>query len=300
MIHSDKNSLLLSTGLGLKGVGEILSSCKSTEEVETKLRDFGEKYLKRYNLFKTYKDGVFAGEIKLPLIPIISGMPGAGKTSLAREVATAFGIGDVMGGDAIRASYRELISKEEHPEFFTSVYGAWQFVGDGKETEENIVKGFYLQAKIMNNLMERIVADRGIRDGESMVIEYLHFLPSQYDPNVLNHPSVIPIVLRVDSMEEWKRRIEIRDRVSHLKGNSQRLIPALEKYRMMQEVQCEDAKKVGVPVIPSDNMKEAYEKIINIIFEKIERIIETRDVSAENIEKIKRVMEERSLNPDRK
>ncbi len=299
-MYSDENSFLMSTGLKLKEISEILCSSETDEEVEKKLKGKGEKYLRRYQLIKIYKEMVSSGEMKLSIVPIIAALPCVGKTTISREIATALGIGNVMGGDAIRASYRELIDENEHPEFFCSIYGAWQFVGDKKETEENIIKGFYAQAKIMNDLMERIVADRGVRDGESMVVEYLHFLPSQYDPNVLNHPSVIPIVLRLESMDEWKRRIDERDRTSHLKGNSQRLIPALEKYKKMQEVQCEDAKKIGVPIITSDNMDEALDKVLDIIFDRIEKLIELKDVKEESIEKLKKVEKERALNPDEK
>ncbi|NOX71929.1 MAG: hypothetical protein GXO64_04515 [Candidatus Micrarchaeota archaeon] len=295
MIYDKNNSLFLATGLSLEKISEVLKSGNAEE----KLGEFGEKYLKRYKTFKEYKELVSKGEVKDSLVPIIAALPCIGKTTVSREIATAFGTGNVMGGDSIRAAFRELISKKEHPEFFCSVYGAWQFVGDGTETEENIIEGFYKQSSIMNNLMQRIVADRGMRDGESMVIEYLHFLPTQYEKAVLEHPSVIPIVLRLDSKEEHERRVNMRDTSTHLKGNGKRLIPALEKYRMMQEVQCEDAKKAGVPVISTDNFEEALDKIFDIIYEHIERIIELKNTPHDNIEIIRKVMEERSLNPDK-
>ncbi len=300
MLYFDKESFLLCTGLGINKISEIVCGSKSEDDIEQKLKEMGEKYLKRYKTMNKYRELVSNGEVSESIVPIIAALPCVGKTTLAREVATAFRIGNVMGGDSIRASYRELVDKEKYPEFFVSIYGAWQFVGDKTETKENIIEGFYKQAKIMNNLMERIVADRGVRDGESMIIEYLHFLPSQYDPAVLNHPSVIPIVLRLESMDEWKKRIGKRDRVTHLKGKSERLIPALEKYSMMQDVQCEDARKTNVPVISSDNFEEAREKIFDIIFERIEKLIELKDVPHDDMSVLKRVRDERKENPDEK
>ncbi len=300
MLYFDKSSMLLSTGLNLNDISTIIKNSASEEEIKENLKHFGDKYLKRYEIFKKYKELTRAGKVKESIIPILAALPCVGKTTLARELATRLGIGNVMGGDAIRASYRELISKDKNPEFFCSIYGAWQFVGDKTETKENIILGFYKQAKIMNDLMQRIVADRGIRDGESMIIEYLHFLPSQYDPDVLNHPSVIPIILRLESEDIHKERISKRDFVTHLKGKSERLYGALEKYRMMQDVQTEDAKKVGIPVVSTDDFNKALDKILDIVFERIKKLNNLKDISHDHINIIKKVHEERTLNPDEK
>ncbi len=298
MLYFDEKYLVFSTGLDLAEASRIISSSSSQEDIERMLKEKGEKYLNRYKLARKYRQLTRKGEIKESIVPIIAALPCVGKTTLSREIATRLGIGDVMGGDAIRSSYRDLVDKEKRPEFFCSIYGAWQFVGDRTETRENIIQGFYKQAEIMNSLMERIVADRGIRDGESMVIEYLHFLPSQYDPDVLKHPSVIPIVLKLSSEELYRKRISERDFVTHLKGNSERLYGALEKYMMMQDVQVEDAKKTGVPVVETDDYYKALDQILDIIFTRIAEIIEKKGAEHDHIAVIQRAKEERKLNPE--
>ena len=148
----------------------------------------------------------------------------------------------------------------------------------GEKTEGNIIKGFEAQARIMNKAIERMVADRGIRDGESMVFEYLHFLPSQYDKEVLSYPSVIPIVLRLNSEKIHKDRINMRDRRTHLKGDSLRLLGALSAYRIMQDYQCEDARKHNIPVIATDNWEDAVDKVFTIISGRIKQLIDTSEI----------------------
>jgi len=278
-----KYSTLLATGLDLKKISDVISKSKNESQIEKNLGKAGKKYLERYRLWKKYKELTYSQKLKEPILPIIAAMPCVGKTTMAREVATAFGIGNVMGGDSFRAALREYIKKEEHPEFHTSVYESWKFFG--KENEENIIKGFEAQAKLVNQAMERIVADRGLRDGESVVFEYLHFLPSQYNKELLDHPSIIPIVLRLDSEKEHKKRIGERDRLMHFKGNSKRLFDALKYYRIMQEYQCKDAKKNGVPVVSTDNWNKAYDKILDVIFDRIKMLIETKDLTEPEIVK---------------
>ncbi len=272
MLYDNKASILLCTGLGLDKLSALIG--KDETFVENELKKLGQKYFERYVIFKKYKKLVEDGKLKEPIIPIIAAMPCVGKTTMAREIATAFGIGNVVGGDAFRSALRDFFPKEKNPEFFTSVYDSWKFFGE--KNNENIMKGFESQARIMNHTIELMVADRGIRDGESMVFEYLHFLPSQYDKEVLNHPSVIPIVLRLGSVEIHRERIKMRDRRTHLKGDSLRLLDALDAYRIMQDYQCKDAKKNGVPVIATDNWNNAQDEVFTIISQKIKNLIDSK------------------------
>jgi len=283
MIYDDKQSLLLVTGLSLKDIGKILNQ----KNIEKKLRKIGKKYLDRYLTFKKYKQLTFEEKLKEPIIPIIAALPCIGKTTMAREVATAFGIGNVIGGDNFRAALREFVSKEKNPEFFTSVYQSWKFFG--KENKENILKGFQAQARIINKVMERIITDRGIRDGESMVVEYLQFLPSQYNKEVLKHPSVIPIVLNLNSEEIWRERIKLRVKKTHLKGGTQRLLDALNKYKIMQEYLCSQAKKYKIPIVTTDNWKKSVQEVLDIILKRVKKLntLKSREKELEIVKKLK-------------
>ena len=289
MLYDGDNSLLLATGLELDGIADVLKS----GNIEAALKQKGEKYLDRYIAFKKYNTLRREGKLKNPILPIIAALPCVGKTTMSREVATAFGIGIVMGGDAFRAALREFVSQEKHPEFFSSVYQAWKFFGE--ENEENILKGFEFQAKLVNQAMERIVVDRGIRDGESIVAEYLHFLPSQYPPEVLKHPSIIPIVLRLDSEEEWKRRIAARDNATHLKGQSGRLLEVLDRYKLMQEYQCKQAKEHGVHIVVNDDWNKGRDKVLDIIFDRIKQLNKMAEegIVADDKKIIEKIEEER-------
>jgi len=215
---------------------------------------------------------------------------------MAREIATALGIGNIIGGDNFRAVLREFIYQENNPEFFTSVYESWKFFG--KENRKNILRGFKAQAKIINQAMERIVADRGVRDGESMVVEYLHFLPSQYNKEILKHPGVIPIILNLKSEKTWKERIRLRVKKTHFKGGFQRLIDVLDKYKLMQQYQCQEAKKFNIPVVATDSWGESLDEVLDIVFARIRKLnkLENQAKEPEIIKKLKKERELDSLN----
>lgn len=287
-IYDEKDDLLLCTGLSLKEIGAILNSKKPFEkELEKK----GKKYLDRYLTWKKYKELIGEEKLKEPVLPLIAAFPCIGKTTMSREIATAFGLGDVMGGDAFRAALREFISQEKEPAFFVSMYETWKIFGE--KTEENMIKGFNAQAKLANQAMERLVADRGIRDGESMVYEYLHFLPSQYHEDTLKHPSFIPIVLSLKSRKIWETRVKNRIKKTHLKGGSQRLLEALDTYAFFQKNLEREAKEFGIPIVETDNWDRAVDECIGIIIEKIKKLNALAGKELEKTEMQKKFEEER-------
>jgi 2-phosphoglycerate kinase len=229
--------------------------------------------------------------LKEPILPLVSAFPCIGKTTMSRELATAFGIGNVMGGDAFRASLREFIDKEKEPAFFVSMYETWKIFGE--KTEENMIKGYNAQAKIANQAMERLVADRGIRDGESMVFEYLHFLPSQFQKDTLEHPSFVPIVLKLNDQELWKKRMQSRITSTHLKGGAQRLIEALDVYAFFQKNLEKEAKEFGIPIVATDDWEKAVDECISIVIEKVKALNSLAGKELEKTEMQKKFEEER-------
>lgn len=275
--------------LGGVDPNEILEELfKNEEEFLSFIEDhFGKKARERVEIFKEYKKGVEKGEIKESILPVFGGMPSVGKTSMSSFVSRVLGINVVMGGDQFRAVLREFIKKEENPAFFVSVYKAWTFFGDFNE--ENVIKGFNAQARVLNTAVERLVVDRGIRDGESVSVDFLHFLPSLWHKETLEHPSVVPFVLYVSDEEVWKGYI--RNRVkNHLKGRWKRIINALEIYRIIQEFQLRDAEKSGVNVIDTSDFERAKEEVLDVIFQRVKRLVELKvwDKPHPMIEEIKK------------
>lgn len=293
MLYDDQQftieSGLLACGVEWKDFAKLVFESLSEEQMLSKLEQLDPKFKKRFVIWKKYRTGVLAGKIKEPILPVLGAVPCVGKTTIARELSTRLGIGIVMGGDAFRAALRDFVDKDTNPAFFTSVYDAYKIFGE--KNRENMLKGFDAQAKPLNRAMERIVSDRGVRDGESIVAEFLHFMPSQWDKEVLEHPAIIPMVLRLDSEAEHKKRIHVRDSTTHLKGNGLRFLEILDIYRLFQEHQTKDAKKQRVLVVSTDNMEKAMDLILDAIFERIEYLIKIKH--AQPIKKVEALRKER-------
>jgi mevalonate-3-phosphate-5-kinase len=274
MIFWNSDSNLLATGLPLKAISKLLADSNSESELQQSLENLGPKYLSRYSIMKDYRSLVENGTQKLPIIPIIAGIPGAGKTTLAKELSTAFNIGLVIGGDVLRSSLQSLLPKD-NKFLHSSVYNTWKFFGE--YSSENLILGYKKQAEIMNSSIQRMIADRGLRDGESMIVEYLHFLPSQFDADLLEHPSIIPIILQITDKALYKERIKLRTRYSHLRNSGERLISEVDKYLEIQKHLCAEASSFKLQVIEINDFVEGYDEILDIVLNRIKKLNEEKD-----------------------
>jgi mevalonate-3-phosphate-5-kinase len=290
MIYWNDDSFLLATGLPLDCVADILVNSSNIDEIEANLMNYGKKYLRRFQIVKEYFNLTKQGKQRLPIIPLVIGMPGIGKTALAKELSTALNIGIVIGGDSLRTTIRQHISRKKNEIFFTSVYNTWKFFGE--KSAKTIIEGYKSQANVMNKTIERMIADRGFRDGESMIIEYLHFLPSQFDEEVLEHPSLMPIILKITDKEIYERRIEDRAFYSHLRNSGKRLLSHIDVYLQMQDYLCKEANKFGLQIISINNFEDGFELALNYLIDRIANLNKIKDYKKE-LRLVKEIANER-------
>ncbi len=253
--------------LGLFG----LSEGDALDKIKEK---YGARVAERAKIISSYWAGAKKGEVKEPIIFVIGGMPCSAKSTLSAYIANTCGLNICMGGDGFRAVLRHFIDPSNKP-FFTSVYESWKSFGEFNN--ENVIRGFNAQANILNESIERLVVDRGIRDGEGMSVDFLHFLPSQWHKETLAHPGVIPFVLYVEDKDRWKDFMKRRVTDSHLKGGWERLAAQIDTYSIMRDYQIEDARRHGIPIIKTDDPAAAKEQMLDIAAKRIKALSATKD-----------------------
>ena len=258
--QNEQERALLATGLSLKEAASFIG----------RENELSEKHKRRYELFLKYIRGIASGEITEPLLLIVGGIPGTGKTTLASELAIRLGIRITLGGDTLREFLRGIADEKSHPVLFSGAYEAWKNFSP-EPTRDAVVKGYAEQSRIVNACVARML-DRCERDGESVVLEYLHFLPSFLEPQ-LKFKGAIAMALELKSREEHVQRFKTRQRYSHYRSPVERLINNIDKYNAMSEHMVEDARKHHVPIIESGDFNTAIEQALDIVFAKIEKIV---------------------------
>ncbi|WP_075057451.1 hypothetical protein [Thermogymnomonas acidicola] len=127
-----------------------------------------------------------------------------------------------------------------------SVYEAWSLFG-GEESEQSILRGGYLeQGRILNTGGINQVLRRAISNGgEPLVVETLHFIPSQLEADVM--AGVIPpLYLYISDERVNAERLLEREKYTHFSSPGHRLARQLPRYRVMMRYSLEECGRMGI------------------------------------------------------
>src|SRR6185312_5314818 len=184
-------------------------------------RHEGESAMLRLRRYKALHD------LDLPVIVLVGGSTGAGKSAVATEVAHRLGITRLTSTDFLRQAMRAFFAPEVVPSIHLSSFEA----GDAVSVEFQIdrtVEGFVDQARHVlvgvRALLERAVSER-----LSMVLEGVHLVPGLI-PSIEGRALVVSCLLTVDDELEHVYRFLARQGIADNRGAS-RYLRALDKIR---------------------------------------------------------------------
>jgi 2-phosphoglycerate kinase len=207
--------------------------------------------------------------LELPLIVLIGGGTGTGKSSVATEIAYRLGITRVTSTDFIRQTMRAFFSEEFMPSIHYSSFEAGEAVASSDEAADPRVVGFLEQTR--NVLVGvRAVIERALQEGFSMVLEGVHLVPGMLPP--IEGALVVHCCLAIDSEEEHATHFYVRGDSSEGLRPVQRYLSALPDIRFVQSAIVERARKAGVPVVENSDLPKTIATVMGLIFESAERL----------------------------
>ncbi len=180
-------------------------------------------------------------------IIFIGGIPGVGKSSISGHLARNLSIDLVLSGDYLREFSRPLVSGDQSEIIGVSVYEAWKKFGE--YSEENVLRGFLEQAKLMN-LGINSVLKRAVSNGESLILESLYFVPDMLEKDLIS--SILPVYIHISDIKINEERLLERKSYTHLSSSGERLARELPVYWVMKQYSLEQCRKHSIKVF--DNM----------------------------------------------
>ena len=120
-------------------------------------------------------------ELDLPVIVLLGGATGTGKSTVATELAYRLGITRVTSTDFIRQTMRAFFSRDFMPSIHYSSFEAGEALREPEEAGDPAIVGFLDQTR---NVLVGVHAslDRALEEGWSMVLEGVHLVPGLVEP----------------------------------------------------------------------------------------------------------------------
>jgi 2-phosphoglycerate kinase len=209
-------------------------------------------------------------QLELPIILLVGGATGTGKSTIATDVAYRLGISRVTSTDFVRQTMRAFFSREFMPSVHYSSFEAGRSV-TGMATEQ-VIAGFLEQTR--NVLVGvRAAIDRALEEGWSMVLEGVHLVPGMH-PGALENAVVVQCVLNIEDEDVHSQHFWVRDAASEGMRRLDKYLEGFEDIRAIQEFIVERARESGVAVIENENMESAIGEVMELVFAEVERVQE--------------------------
>ncbi len=226
----------------------------------------GSRAVRRLQRFRDLQD------LDLPVILLVGGGTGTGKSTVATEVAYRLGITRVTSTDFVRQTMRAFFAKEFMPSIHYSSFEAALGLSKAEEEESGDVAllGFLDQTR---NVLVGVEAalQRALDEGWSIVLEGVHLVPGMFETK-LEGALVVQCVLAIHDEEIHSTHFWSRDLSSDGGRPLDRYLAALPEIRMIQDYIVERARRCDVPVIENESREGGISAVMELVLERAERI----------------------------
>jgi 2-phosphoglycerate kinase len=212
-------------------------------------------------------------ELEVPLVILIGGATGTGKSTVATELAYRLGITRVTSTDFVRQTMRAFFSHEFMPTIHYSSFEAGEGLpAEEQETGDPTLLGFLEQTR---NVLVGVQAsiDRALAEGWSMVLEGVHLVPGMI-PATIPGALVVPCVLEIEDEEHHGSHFFHRDLMSEERRPVAKYLDHLAEIRRIQAYIVGRARRSGVPVILNHDVDEAVADVMELVVSAAESLRE--------------------------
>jgi len=193
-------------------------------------------------------------ELEVPLVILIGGATGTGKSTVATQIAYRLGITRLTSTDSIRQTMRAFFSHEFMPSIHYSSFEAGAAVQDAGDP---LVAGFLEQSR---NVLVGVRAsiERALQEGWSIILEGVHIVPGLL-PTYVEGALVCPFILAIEDETTHAQHFFSRG------SGSRPLAPYLDHFediRRLQRHLAERAEREAVPVIENESADDTTDTVI--------------------------------------
>ncbi len=209
----------------------------------------------------------------VPLIVLIGGVTGSGKSTIASEVAYRMDIGRIQSTDMVREIIRAYLTPEAVPTLGYSSFEAWRGLAapTGEHDSESgnpVIAGFLSQFNTMKPALGAAIG-RAVKERQDLIIEGVHIAPTRLDlADAQKHAIVVPLMLAV--MEKAMLEKQLRRRGREKSGRqASRYLKHIDDIWGLQSYLLSEADNGGVPIITNWHIESTVSEVQNLVMARV-------------------------------
>jgi 2-phosphoglycerate kinase len=289
-------SSLMATGLGparsytvankveqaLIALGEQTVSAERLRDLtlEVLRREAGDEYAEAFIKWQS------VAELDIPLIILIGGATGVGKSTIATQLATRLGITRVVSTDAVRQVLRSAFTEEMFPTLYASSFEAGDAVRQPiPHSGDRLIIGFREQAAAVAVGAQALI-DRAIEEGTDIILEGAHLVPGFLESIESEDAVIVPLLVAITDEELHRSHFYLRAREPRGRSGD-RYLAAFKRIRRIQKYMTDSALMRAVPIVEHEHLDNTLSKILDqVITKALEAAERGARVSPEGEEKL--------------
>jgi 2-phosphoglycerate kinase len=223
----------------------------------------GERFARNFRRWEDVRS------LDVPLVLMIGGATGVGKSTIATRLAVQLNIVRVVATDAVREVMRSTLTQELMPTLYTSSFEADAALREPPgRTQETVIMGFREQTAAVSVGVDAII-ERAATEGTSAIVEGVHIVPGFVDPTPYQDRILaVPVVITVESAAMHRGHFAARAQDDASTRPFHRYLRGFENIRKVQGYIKEQAASHGVPVIANDSLDQTLSELIDLVVER--------------------------------
>lgn len=218
----------------------------------------------------TYLKWQAVEELDQPLVILIGGATGVGKSTIATQLAARLGITRVISTDAIREVLRAAFSPELMPLLHASSFNADSALRlrSISSPSEQLILGFQEQVLTVSVGIKALIA-RALEEGTDIIVEGAHVVPGFLEgwEEEFAQAVLVPVVIAVSDAETHRTHFQLRASEARARPRD-RYLAHFDKIRALQSYIVKQAERTGAPVVEMFDLDSSLQQVAGIVVEK--------------------------------
>jgi 2-phosphoglycerate kinase len=200
-----------------------------------------------------------------PLIVLLGGTAGVGKSTLATMLANRIGLTRVIPTDAIREVLRTSFSHAVLPAVHYSSFEASAAVAlSPGRNGDNDLAGFARQAEAVAAGVEAIL-ERALRESVGLIVEGVHLVPGMLPSGLKRRAILVEALIVVEGRQQHQAHFSQRGG----QRPAERYLRSLPQIRKLQHFLLERARVHGVSVLENASLDRTLAEVMELVLETV-------------------------------